>query len=35
MENNYDNEKYIPSTKYKTITPPQNILEKHFWAVFF
>ena len=30
-----DYEKYIPTTKYITITPPQKIQEKHFWVPFF
>ena len=30
MKNIYDNQKYIPATKYVTIAPPQNIQEKHF-----
>ena len=35
MKNIYHNQKYIPATKYVTITPPQNIQEKHFWALIF
>ena len=29
MKNIYDKEKYIQTSKYVTITPPQNIQEKY------
>ena len=30
-----DSEKYIPTTKYVTMTQPQKIQEKYFWALIF
>ena len=30
-----DNEKHLPSTKYVTITLPQKLCEKNFWAIIF
>ena len=30
-----DNEKYIPTTKYVSITPPQKVQEKYFGALIF
>ena len=30
-----DNEKYVPATKYATITPLQKVQEKQFWALIF
>ena len=30
-----DNEKYISTTKYEEIIPPQKVQEKYFWALIF
>ena len=34
-KNTCDNEKYIPTTKYVTIAPPQKVQEKHFRGLSF